>query len=84
MKNYSGSDQINAGTGRDLAIRELAETVIDVVGFKGELVFDASKPDGTPRKLLDVKRLSEMGWTAKTELREGVELTYRWYLDNRA
>ncbi|MDP6573942.1 MAG: GDP-L-fucose synthase [Rhodospirillales bacterium] len=84
MKNYSGEDQINVGTGRDITIRELAETVIDAIGFNGELKFDASKPDGTPRKLLDVGRLTAFGWTAKTELRDGVELTYRWYLDNVA
>ena len=84
MKNYSGADQINVGTGRDLTIRELAETVIDVVGFNGELRFDTGKPDGTPRKLLDVGRLTALGWTAKTELRDGIELTYRWYLDNNA
>lgn len=84
MKNYSGADQINVGTGRDITIRELAETVIDVVGFNGELKFDASKPDGTPRKLLDVGRLTAFGWTAKTELRDGVERTYRWFLDNLA
>ena len=83
MKNYSGADQINIGTGRDLSIRELAETVIDVVGFNGELAFDASKPDGTPRKLLDVGRLTALGWTAKTKLRDGVELTYRWDLLNK-
>ena len=83
MKNYSGTDQINVGTGHDLTIRELAETVIDVVGFNGDLAFDASQPDGTPRKLLDVGRLTALGWTAKTELRDGVERTYRWYLDNK-
>lgn len=84
MKTYSGEMQINVGTGSDLSIRALAETVMDVVGFEGALAFDASKPDGTPRKLLDVSRLTAMGWQAKTGLREGVARTYRWYLENVA
>lgn len=67
-------------TGKDLSIRELALLIKDVVGFEGELVFDSSKSDGTPRKLLDVSRLREAGWLAKTSLQEGVEKTYEWYL----
>lgn len=80
VKEYSGELPINVGTGEDVKIKEFAETVKDVVGFKGELVFDSSLPDGTPRKLLDVRRLTELGWRAATPLREGLELTYRWYL----
>lgn len=70
----------NVGTGTDVTIRELAETVMDVVGFKGEIVFDASKPDGTPRKLLDVSRMQRLGWTAKTGLRDGIALAYADFL----
>ncbi|RCX32246.1 GDP-L-fucose synthase [Thioalbus denitrificans] len=73
---------INVGTGRDVTIRELAETVKAVVGFQGELVFDPSRPDGTPRKLLDVSRLAALGWTPSIGLREGLEATYRWFLES--
>lgn len=69
----------NVGTGTDVTIRDLAETIIAVVGFKGELTFDASKPDGTPRKLLDVSRLNAIGWHSKIGLRQGIEQTYRDY-----
>lgn len=74
----------NVGTGTDVTIRELAETVMDVVGFQGEIVFDASKPDGTPRKLLDVSRLQQLGWTAKISLREGISLAYADFLAKQA
>ncbi len=67
---------VNIGTGTDVTIRELAETVMQVVGFEGRIVFDDSKPDGTPRKLLDVSRLAGLGWTAKTALRDGIRLAY--------
>jgi GDP-L-fucose synthase len=67
---------VNIGTGVDVTIRELAETVMEIVGFEGQIVFDASKPDGTPRKLLDVSRLASLGWQAKTALREGIRLAY--------
>ena len=67
---------VNIGTGTDVTIRELAETVMDVVGFRGRIRFDATKPDGTPRKLLDVSRLAGLGWTAGTGLREGIRLAY--------
>ena len=73
---------INLGSGTDVSIRELAELLADVIGFKGRLVFDTSKPDGTLRKLMDVSRLSAMGWRARTELRSGVAETYRWFLAN--
>ncbi len=77
--DYSGP-LLNIGTGEDLTIRELAETVMDVVGFKGELAFDSSKPDGTPRKLLDVSALHALGWKAKTSLREGIAISYQDFL----
>lgn len=74
----------NVGTGTDVTIRELAETVMDVVGFQGEIVFDASKPDGTPRKLLDVSRLQQLGWEAKIGLRDGIALAYADFLSKHA
>jgi GDP-L-fucose synthase len=74
---------VNLGTGVDVTIRELAETVRDVVGYEGGLEFDATKPDGTMRKLLDVARARSLGWEAKVSLREGVERTYRWFLENQ-
>jgi GDP-L-fucose synthase len=73
---------INVGTGIDCTIRELAETVKRVVGFEGELVFDASKPDGAPRKLLDVSRLKAMGWEYAISLEDGLASTYQWFIDN--
>jgi len=82
MNEYDGFDFINVGTGADVTIKELAELVSEVVGFEGKLKFDTSKPDGTPRKLLDVSRLKEAGWEAKIELREGIKTTYDWFLDN--
>jgi GDP-L-fucose synthase len=73
---------LNVGVGEDLTIRELAELVRDVVGADAGIAFDPEKPDGTPRKLLDVRRMTALGWTARTPLREGVAATYRWYLEN--
>lgn len=80
--NYPEPSFVNVGTGVDLTIRELADMVRDVVGFDGRLDFDASKPDGTPRKLLDVSRLKKLGWEAKIGLNEGIRSTYEWYLEN--
>jgi len=74
---------INVGTGVDCTIRELAETVADVTGFTGELEFDASKPDGTPRKLMDVSKLAQLGWRASIALKDGLKTTYEWYLDHQ-
>ncbi|SDW03623.1 GDP-L-fucose synthase [Thiocapsa roseopersicina] len=74
---------VNAGVGEDVSIRELAETIGEVVGFEGEIRFDTDKPDGTPRKLLDVSRLAALGWTARTRLPEGLAQTYAWFLDHR-
>jgi GDP-L-fucose synthase len=71
---------VNIGTGTDVTIRELAATVVDVVGFPGELSFDATKPDGTPRKLMDVSRLNGLGWTATVKLRDGIALAYQDFL----
>ena len=73
---------INVGTGKDITIKEMAETMKDVVGFKGELVFDTSRPDGALRKLIDVSRLSNMGWNHTIDLKEGLEMTYKWYSNN--
>jgi GDP-L-fucose synthase len=73
---------VNVGTGVDVTIRELAEQVAAVVGYEGQLSFDASKPDGTPRKLLDVSLLAQLGWRARITLREGLEQTYAWFLDH--
>lgn len=83
LTNYPQPCFVNLGTGVDVTIRELAETVRDVVGFTGELTFDAGMPDGTPQKLLDVSRMKALGWAAKTTLREGIEKSYRWFLENR-
>jgi len=76
LKNYSGSEFINIGTGKDTSIAEFANIVADVVGYRGKIIFDPSKPDGTPRKLLDVSRLSAFGWTPKVSLREGLKMAY--------
>ena len=73
---------INVGTGKDITIREMAETMKEVVGFKGKLIFDTTKPDGAPRKLIDVSRLSNMGWEYSVDLKDGLSKTYKWYLKN--
>lgn len=82
METYEGNDFFNIGTGKEITIRGLAEMVKEVVGYEGELVLDASKPDGTPRKLLDVSRLEEAGWKYKVELRDGIEKAYKWFVEN--
>jgi GDP-L-fucose synthase len=82
MKAYSGPIPINVGTGSDITIAAFAHLVRSAVGFKGELVFDPAFPDGTPRKVLDVSRLTALGWCAKTALEDGLEKTYRWFLDH--
>lgn len=82
MQNYDEPDFINVGTGEEVSIKELALTVKAVVGFDGELVFDTTKPNGTPRKLLDVTRLQSIGWQAQIDLKSGIEKTYAWFLDN--
>ncbi|HEY8091196.1 MAG TPA: GDP-L-fucose synthase [Polyangiaceae bacterium] len=79
MDTYDGDDIVNVGVGHDLTIRELASLVQEVVGYRGAIVLDRSKPDGTPRKLLDVSRLHGLGWRAKIELRSGIQQTYTWF-----
>lgn len=80
--SYPKPNFVNLGTGVDVTIRELAETVRDITGYRGEIVFDATKPDGTPRKLQDVSRITSMGWRAQTGLRDGIVETYQWFLHN--
>ncbi|MGB3614914.1 MAG: GDP-L-fucose synthase, partial [Elainellaceae cyanobacterium] len=82
MTTYNDVEFVNVGTGQEVSIRELAETMKAAVGFDGELVFDTSKPDGTPRKLLDVSRLREAGWEAQTSLKGGIEEMYAWFVEN--
>jgi GDP-L-fucose synthase len=84
LKYYSGDLALNVGIGGDVSIRELAETIKKVVGYEGSLDFDTSKPDGTPRKLLDVSRLTALGWAPRTPLEDGLRRTYEWYVANVA
>lgn len=80
LERYNEDSHINVGTGTDLSIADLAQTIAEVVGFDGEIQFDASKPDGTPRKLLDVSKLSDLGWKSTTQLKDGIQRTYDWFL----
>lgn len=82
MENYEGNDFFNIGTGKEITIKGLAELIKEVVGYEGEIVWDSSKPDGTPRKLLDVSRLESQGWKYKMELKDGGKEAYEWYLEN--
>lgn len=82
LRNYDSPEIINVGCGEDITIRELGELICEVVGFKGELTFDASKPDGTPRKLLDVSRITALGWQPRIPLRDGIARTYEWFLEH--
>lgn len=84
LDHYDEPEHINVGVGEDVSIRELAETVAEVVGFTSEIVQDTSRPDGTPRKLLDVSRIRELGWAPRVGLREGIESTYRWFVEHIA
>jgi GDP-L-fucose synthase len=84
LENYDDPQTINVGVGQDITIREIAEIMAEVVGFSGEIVQDTSKPDGTPRKLLDVSRLTALGWQPEVHLREGLADTYRWFIANHA
>ena len=84
MKHYSGEEFINIGTGKELSIEEFARLVAEIVGYRGKLVFDTSRPDGPPRKLLDVSKLTALGWTAKTPLRQGLQTTYKDFFDHAA
>ena len=82
MENYEGEQHVNIGTGEEVSIRELAETIKKVVGFEGELVFNTDMPDGTPRKLTTVDKLHGLGWKHKVSLNEGIKLAYNWFLEN--
>lgn len=82
MDRYNGSEIINIGTGQDLSIAELARLIAKVVGFEGEFVFDSSKPNGTPRKVLNIDRIQSLGWKPSVELEEGIRETYKWFLAN--
>lgn len=82
MEKYSGLGHLNVGSGKEVTIKELAELVKEVVGFEGGLVWDSSKPDGTPRKLMDSSKLAGLGWTPKVSLKDGLVDTYKWYLEN--
>ena len=84
MNNYDGEEILNVGVGEDISIQNLARLIKDVVGYEGEIVNDTSKPDGTPRKLLDVSRLNELGWEANISLKAGIKMTYEWYKENLA
>jgi GDP-L-fucose synthase len=81
MNHYEESEIVNIGVGKDISISELADLIKDIVGFKGTVRYDRTKPDGTPRKLLDVSRLQALGWQPKISLRQGIERTYRWYVE---
>ena len=82
LENYNGQEHVNVGTGKELTIKQLAEMVKRVVGFKGELKFNSDKPDGTMRKLLDVSKLDATGWKYKVELEDGVKMAYKWFKEN--
>lgn len=79
MNHYDGVDFVNIGTGQEVSIKELAHLVQSAVGYEGDLTFDSSKPDGTPRKLMDVSRINNLGWQARTSLEQGIESTYEWF-----
>lgn len=80
LNAYDGDEPVNVGTGRDVTVRQLAEMIAETVGYRGRIEWDRSKPDGTPRKILDVRRIDELGWSAKTTLRHGLRQTYQWFL----
>ncbi|MGB8354858.1 MAG: GDP-L-fucose synthase [Chthoniobacteraceae bacterium] len=84
LEKYDSPEIVNVGCGEDVTIRQLVELICEVVGFSGEIAYDATKPDGTPRKLLDVSKINALGWSAQIPLREGIEQTYRWYLQTQA
>lgn len=82
MNNYSGEETVNAGTGKEISIKNLSELVAKIIGYKGEIIWDTSKPNGTPRKLLDVSKAKNLGWTYKTELEDGIKIAYEDFLNN--
>ena len=83
LERYDSPEIVNVGCGTDVTIRELAETICEVVRFTGSLTFDSSKPDGTPRKLLDTSKINTLGWKPRVTLREGIAQTYAWYVQQR-
>lgn len=83
MNHYEGNETVNAGTGKEISIKDLTTLVADVVGYKGEIKWDTTKPNGTPRKLLDVSKAKQLGWTYKTELKDGIKLAYEDFLNNK-
>ena len=82
LENYDSPEIINIGTGKDISVRELAELICEIVGFKGRLAWDPTKPDGTPRKLLDISKIESLGWRPKISLRQGIAETYEWFKSN--
>ena len=82
LEHYSGEQHVNIGTGKEVTIKQLAETVKEVVGYQGDIIWNSAMPDGTPRKLTDVTKLHSLGWTHKVELEEGVKLAYEWFREN--
>ncbi len=84
IDNYSSSELINIGVGKDISIKELAILIKSIIGYEGDITYDTSIPDGTPRKLLDITKINNLGWQAKTTLKEGIVKTYEWYLNNKS
>jgi GDP-L-fucose synthase len=84
MKHYSDEPHLNLGTGHEISIASLAEMIAKTIDYRGRFVYDTSKPDGAPRKLMDVSRLTALGWTAKTEMVDGLRQAYAWYVENVA
>jgi GDP-L-fucose synthase len=82
MTHYSGNETVNVGTGKELSIKELTELTAKIIGYEGEILWDSSKPDGTPRKLLNISKLEKLGWKYRTELEEGINLAYNDFLNN--
>ena len=82
MQNYSGNETVNAGTGKEISIKELSELVARIIGYQGEIQWDTTKPNGTPRKLLDVSKAARLGWHYKTELADGIRMAYEDFLKN--
>ena len=82
MNNYSGNETVNAGTGKEISIKDLTELVAKVVGYEGEIKWDTTRPNGTPRKLLDVSKAESLGWKYKVELEDGIRLSYEDFLTN--
>jgi GDP-L-fucose synthase len=82
MNNYSGNETVNAGTGKEISIKDLTTLVAETVGYTGKIEWDTTRPNGTPRKLLDVSKATALGWTYKTELRDGIRMAYEDFLNN--